>query len=85
MPRETPLSLFQLDNMRRAVEAGPLLPAMPGFYHGVTTIQDLVDFIVSRICDQLGVCGDGLINRWGSVAADYSCALPSTASRSAPE
>ncbi|MGO8751744.1 MAG: UbiX family flavin prenyltransferase [Thermoguttaceae bacterium] len=70
VPRETPLSLFQLDNMRRAVEAGAiLLPAMPGFYHGVTTIQDLVDFIVSRICDQLGV-ENGLINRWGSVAAD---------------
>jgi 4-hydroxy-3-polyprenylbenzoate decarboxylase len=64
------LSLVQIENMRRAVQAGAvLLPAMPGFYHGVTTIQDLVDFIVSRICDQLGV-ENGLINRWGSAPSD---------------
>jgi 4-hydroxy-3-polyprenylbenzoate decarboxylase len=66
VPRETPLSLMQLDNMRRAAEAGAvLLPAMPGFYHGVTSIQDLVDFIVARICDQLGV-PNTLIQRWGT-------------------
>ncbi|MDO9615548.1 MAG: 3-octaprenyl-4-hydroxybenzoate carboxy-lyase, partial [Bacteroidota bacterium] len=40
-------------------------PAMPGFYHGVTKIQDLVDFVVGRICDQLGI-ENGLIRRWGS-------------------
>jgi 4-hydroxy-3-polyprenylbenzoate decarboxylase len=38
---------------------------MPGFYHGPTTIQDLVDFVVGRICDQLGVPHD-LFKRWGS-------------------
>ena len=66
VPRETPLSLVQLDNMRRAVEAGAVvLPAMPGFYHGVTSIQDLVDFIVARICDQLEI-DHALIHRWGS-------------------
>ena len=66
VPRETPLSLIQLDNMKRAAEAGAvILPAMPGFYHGVTTVQDLVDFIVARICDQLGVTNT-LIRRWGS-------------------
>ena len=66
VPRETPLSLPQLTNLRRAAEIGAvILPAMPGFYHGVTTIQDLVDFIVSRICDQLGV-ENSLIRRWGS-------------------
>jgi len=66
VPRETPLSLIQLDNMRRAVQAGAvMLPAMPAFYHGVTSIQDLVDFIVARICDQLGV-ENTLIRRWGS-------------------
>ena len=66
VPRETPLSLVQIDNMRRAVEAGAvMLPAMPGFYHGVTSIQDLVDFVVARICDQLGI-DNVLIRRWGS-------------------
>ena len=66
VPRETPLSVIQLENMHRAAEAGAIvLPAMPGFYHGVTSIQDLVDFVVSRICDQLGV-ENGLIRRWGS-------------------
>ncbi len=65
VPRETPLSLVQLDNMRRAVEAGAiLLPAMPGFYHGVRSIADLVDFVVARICDQLGI-EHRLIHRWG--------------------
>lgn len=66
VPRETPLSLVQLDNMRNAAAAGAvLLPAMPGFYHGVTSVGDLVDFVVGRICDQLGI-ENGLIRRWGS-------------------
>ncbi|MGD0652804.1 MAG: flavin prenyltransferase UbiX [Thermoguttaceae bacterium] len=66
VPRETPLSLVMLDNLRRAAEVGAIiLPAMPGFYHGVKSIGDLVDFIVGRICDQLGV-GNALIQRWGS-------------------
>ncbi|HPP54571.1 MAG TPA: 3-octaprenyl-4-hydroxybenzoate carboxy-lyase, partial [Thermoguttaceae bacterium] len=66
VPRETPLALPQLENMRRAVKAGAvLLPAMPGFYHGVKGVQDLIDFIVSRICDQLHVPND-LIHRWGT-------------------
>jgi flavin prenyltransferase len=65
VPRETPLSLTQLKNMQRAVEAGAvLLPAMPAFYHGVQQIADLVDFVVSRICDQLGIA-NALIQRWG--------------------
>jgi 4-hydroxy-3-polyprenylbenzoate decarboxylase len=66
VPRETPLSLVQLDSLRRAAEAGAvILPAMPGFYHGAKTIQDLVDFVVARICDQLGVPNE-LIQRWGN-------------------
>jgi 4-hydroxy-3-polyprenylbenzoate decarboxylase len=65
VPRETPLSLVHLENMRRATEAGAVvLPAMPGFYHGVNCVRDLVDFIVGRICDQLGV-HQALIRRWG--------------------
>ena len=56
VPRETPLSLVQLENMRRITQAGAVvLPASPGFYHGAATIAGLVDFIVGRICDQLGI------------------------------
>jgi 4-hydroxy-3-polyprenylbenzoate decarboxylase len=66
VPRETPLSVMQLENMRRATEAGAImLPAMPGWYHGVKTIRDLVDFIVARICDHLGI-RNTLIARWGT-------------------
>lgn len=66
VPRETPVSTLQLECMRRASEAGAVvLPASPGFYHGVTTIQDLVDFVVGRILDQLGI-EHGLVRRWGS-------------------
>lgn len=66
VPRETPLSLPFLENLQRAARAGAVvLPASPGFYHGVGGVGDLVDFIVGRICDQLGVRHD-LIRRWGS-------------------
>ncbi|HTM53153.1 MAG TPA: flavin prenyltransferase UbiX [Pirellulales bacterium] len=66
VPRETPLSSIQLENMRRAVEAGAIvLPAMPGFYHGPASIRDLVDFVVARICDQLNI-DHSLVRRWGS-------------------
>jgi 4-hydroxy-3-polyprenylbenzoate decarboxylase len=66
VPRETPLSLPFLENLQRAARAGAVvLPASPGFYHGVRGVGDLVDFIVARICDQLGV-GHHLIRRWGS-------------------
>ncbi|QDU25998.1 putative aromatic acid decarboxylase [Anatilimnocola aggregata] len=65
VPRETPLSLIYLDNMRKAVEAGAvMLPASPGWYHGVRDLNDLVDFIVARILDQLGL-PNTLMRRWG--------------------
>ena len=65
VPRETPLSLPQLKNMQAIHEAGAVvLPASPGFYHDAHSISDLVDFVVSRICDQLGV-PNSLVNRWG--------------------
>ncbi len=65
VPREAPLSITQIDNMQRAAQAGAvLLPAMPGFYHGVKSIRDLVDFIVARILDQLHF-PNNLIERWG--------------------
>lgn len=63
--RETPLSLPHLDNLRKTAEAGAVvLPASPGFYHGARTIRDLVDFIVGRICDQLGI-ENMMVSRWG--------------------
>jgi 4-hydroxy-3-polyprenylbenzoate decarboxylase len=65
VPRETPLSLPQIENMRRVTKAGVVvLPASPGFYHGVEAVVDLVNFVVARICDQLGVRNE-LIQRWG--------------------
>jgi 4-hydroxy-3-polyprenylbenzoate decarboxylase len=65
VPRETPLSLPQLKNMQAIHEAGAVvLPASPGFYHGAQTVADLVDFVVARICDQLGVA-NALMRRWG--------------------
>jgi 4-hydroxy-3-polyprenylbenzoate decarboxylase len=65
IPRETPLSLVQLDNMRRAAEIGAVvLPASPGWYHGVNSLGDLVDFVVARVLDQLGVENE-LMQRWG--------------------
>lgn len=65
VPRETPLGLIQLENMRRLTEAGGvILPAMPGLYHQPLTIMDLIDFVVTRICDQLGRSVQ-LTRRWG--------------------
>jgi 4-hydroxy-3-polyprenylbenzoate decarboxylase len=70
VPRETPLSLPQIDNMQRATEAGAVvLPASPGFYHGAKTIEDLVDFVVARVCDQLSV-EHRLMKRWGEEKAE---------------
>jgi len=66
VPRETPLSVPHIENMRLATEAGAVvMPASPGWYHGATTIRDLVDFMVARICDQLGI-DNCLIKRWGA-------------------
>jgi 4-hydroxy-3-polyprenylbenzoate decarboxylase len=65
VPRETPLSTIYLENMQRVAQAGGiLLPAMPGWYHGVQTLADLVDFVVARILDQLGL-SNALMQRWG--------------------
>ena len=65
VPRETPLSLIHLENMKLAAAAGAvILPAMPGWYHGVRSVQDLIDFVVARILDQLGLPHE-LMRRWG--------------------
>ena len=56
VPRETPLSLVHLRNLTLAAEAGAtIIPAAPGFYHRPTRIEELVDFIVQRVLDRLGV------------------------------
>jgi 4-hydroxy-3-polyprenylbenzoate decarboxylase len=66
VPRETPLNVVQLKNMTACVEAGAVvLPAMPAFYTRPQTLADAVDFVVGRICDQLGV-EHRLLKRWGS-------------------
>ncbi len=66
VPRETPLSTIALENMQRLSQAGAVvLPAMPGWYHGVQRLDDLINFVVARILDQFGL-GEGLIDRWGA-------------------
>lgn len=65
VPRETPLSVVQLRNLTACAEVGAVvLPAMPAFYTRPKTLTDCLDFIVGRICDQLGVEHD-LLKRWG--------------------
>jgi 4-hydroxy-3-polyprenylbenzoate decarboxylase len=66
VPREAPFSLVQLRNLTACAEAGAvILPAMPAFYTRPRTLQDAVDFVVGRVCDQLGVEHE-LFQRWGS-------------------
>lgn len=68
VPRETPLNLVQLRNMTMCVEAGAtVLPAMPGFYTRPQTLLDAIDFVVGRICDQVGL-EHHLLRRWGGDA-----------------
>ena len=65
VPRETPLSLIHIENMAAVTRAGGIvLPAMPGWYHQPKTLGDLINFVVARICDLLGVA-NALSARWG--------------------
>ena len=65
VPRETPLNAINLENMRRLATIGvSILPPMPAFYTHPQTVQDIIDFIVSRILDQLEIKND-LSKRWG--------------------
>ena len=64
VPRETPLSLVHLRNLTLATEAGAVvLPAAPGFYHKPRQVSDLVDFVVQRVLDHLGL-EIQLLKRW---------------------
>jgi 4-hydroxy-3-polyprenylbenzoate decarboxylase len=65
VPRETPLSTIHLENMLKLAHAGAvILPPAPGFYYRPQTVADLVDFVVARTLDQLGV-PHTLGPRWG--------------------
>jgi flavin prenyltransferase len=65
VPRETPLGIVQLRNLTAVAEAGAVvLPAMPAFYTRPRGLEDIVDFVVGRICDQLGI-EHQMLKRWG--------------------
>jgi len=66
VPRETPFSSIHLENMLKLSNLGvTILPPNPGFYQGVNHVNDLVDFVVARILDQLGI-DNQLSPRWGN-------------------
>jgi 4-hydroxy-3-polyprenylbenzoate decarboxylase len=68
VPRETPLSSIHLRGLATLNDAGAvILFAAPGFYHGADSVDDLVDFVVARCLDQLGI-DNALVRRWGDAA-----------------
>ncbi len=65
VPRESPVSVIHLENQLRLAKLGvTILPASPGYYQNPQSVEDMVDFVVARILDQLGV-EQGLLPRWG--------------------
>ncbi|MDX1805297.1 MAG: flavin prenyltransferase UbiX [Alcanivorax sp.] len=65
VPRETPFSAIHLENMLKLARLGvTIMPAAPGFYHGPQGVEDLVDFMVARLLDHLGLA-QSLVKRWG--------------------
>ena len=72
VPRETPLSELHLENMLKLTRLGAVvLPAMPGFYQRPKTLEELVDFVVGKILDRLGVQHE-LVARWRTPKASSS-------------
>lgn len=64
LPRETPLSAIHLENMLKLARFGVrIIPAMPGFYSHPQTVADMVNFVVGKLLDQLGIASD-LFKRW---------------------
>jgi 4-hydroxy-3-polyprenylbenzoate decarboxylase len=71
-PREMPFSVIHLENMLKLAKAGAvIMPPNPGFYYQPERVQDMVDFVVARILDQLGV-ENTLLPRWGEKNSDES-------------
>ena len=65
VPRETPLSEIHLENMLKLTRLGVrMVPAMPAFYHRPESVDDLVNFVVGKVLDQLGI-ENNLFKRWG--------------------
>ena len=65
VPRETPFSAIHLENMLKLARLGVVvLPANPGFYHRPTQLEEVVDFVVARVLDHLGIAHD-LVAAWG--------------------
>jgi len=65
VPRETPLSAIHLEHMLKLARLGvDMIPAMPGFYHRPTTLDEVIDFIVARVMDHLNV-ENKTAQRWG--------------------
>ncbi len=70
VPRETPFSAIHLENMLRLQRAGAvILPANPGFYHRPQSVNDVVDYVVARVLDQLGIENE-LMVRWGTASPE---------------
>jgi len=77
VPRETPLGVVQLRNLTAAAEAGAvILPAMPAYYTRPQTVEDMVDFVVARVLDQLQV-EHSLLKRWGTDSANGTTGIRS--------
>lgn len=69
VPRETPYSEVHLENMLRLTRMGAMvMPASPGFYRNPQGVNDLIDFMVARLLDQLGI-EQTLLPRWGEPAS----------------
>ena len=79
VPRETPLSVIHLENMLKLARAGAvILPPAPGFYTRPDSVEAIVDFVVARVLDQLGVANN-LVPRWGAGDAGSTAATTTKA------
>ncbi|MCR8642293.1 UbiX family flavin prenyltransferase [Paenibacillus sp. N1-5-1-14] len=68
VPRETPLHAIHLENMLSLAKMGvSIIPAMPAFYHGPKSLDDIVGFLVGKVMDNMGI-DHQLFNRWGEQA-----------------
>jgi flavin prenyltransferase len=66
LEREMPYNLVHLKNMEAITEAGGIVvPASPGFYNHPETMEDLIDFVVGKVLDAMGLRGHELVERWG--------------------